>query len=252
MPSNLRRLFATILVYCNPANPRELWERFEQEMSVDFKSTKDSMFNVRMQVLRSISFTLESMGKGINSFHLLDDNICFDEDQFESREIDDELSVEIPEEDIVASKALNSEQRHVYNSVLGNVFSNRATTFVVDGPGGTGKTFLYKALLAAVRSRKLVALATASSGVAASILPGGRTAHSRFKIPLDTDEHSICCVSKQSVLAKLLRVAKLIIWDEAPMSRKQHIEVLDKMLRYINDSELTFGGKVIVFGGDFR
>ncbi|KAG6717889.1 hypothetical protein I3842_04G122900 [Carya illinoinensis] len=252
MPSSLRRLFATILVYCNPTNPRELWERFKQDMSVDFRSTENSMSDVRMQVLRSISFTLESMGKDINSFHLLDDNICFGEDQLESREIDDELAVEIPEEDIVASEALNSKQRHVYNSVLENVFSNEAATFFVDGPAGTGKTFLYKALLAVVRSRKLVALATTSSGVAASILPGGRTAHSRFKIPLDTDEHSICCVSKQSVIAKLLRVARLIIWDEAPMSRKQHIQALDKMLRDINDSELTFGGKVVVFGGDFR
>ncbi|XP_042944515.1 uncharacterized protein LOC122278387 [Carya illinoinensis] len=252
MPSNLRRLFATILVYCNPTNLREIWERFEQDMSVDFRSTENSMSDVRMQVLHSISFTLESMGKDINSFHLLDDNICFGEDQLESREIDDELAVEIPEEDIVASEALNSKQRHVYNSVLGKVFSNEAATFFVDGPAGTGKTFLYKALLAAVRSRKLVALATASSGVAASILPGGRTAHSRFKIPLDTDEHSICCVNKQSAIAKLLRVARLIIWDEAPMSRKQHIQALDKMLRDINDSELTFGGKVVIFGGDFR
>ncbi|KAG7994263.1 hypothetical protein I3843_01G050200 [Carya illinoinensis] len=241
MSSSLRRLFATILVYCNPTNPRELWERFEQDMSVDFRSTEDSMSDVRMQVLRSISFTLESMGKDINSFHLLDDNICFGEDQLESREIDDELAVEIPEEDIVASEALNSKQRHVYNSVLGKVFSNEAATFFVDGPTGTGKTFLYKALLAAVRSRKLVALATASSGVAASILPGGPTAHLRFKISLDTDEHSICCVSKQSAITKLLRVA-----------RKQHIQALDKMLRDINDSELTFGGKVVVFGGDFR
>ncbi|KAG2715347.1 hypothetical protein I3760_03G071900 [Carya illinoinensis] len=252
MPSSLRRLFATILVYCNPTNPRELWERFEQDMSVDFRSTENSMSDVRMQVLRSISFTLESMGKDMNSFHLLDDNICFGEDQLESREIDDELAVEILEEYIVASEALNSKQRYVYNSVLGKVFSNEAATFFVDGPAGTGKTFLYKALLAAVRSRKLVALATASSGVAASILPGGRTTHSRFKIPLDTDEHSICCVSKQSAIAKLLRVARLIIWDKAPMSRKQHIQALDKMLRDINDSELTFSGKVVVFGGDFR
>ncbi|XP_042958175.1 uncharacterized protein LOC122293757 [Carya illinoinensis] len=109
MPSSLRRLFATILVYCNPTNPRELWERFEQDMSVDFRSTEDSMSDVRMQVLRSISFTLESMGKDINSFYLLDDNICFGEDQLESREIDDELAVEIPEEDIVASETLNSK-----------------------------------------------------------------------------------------------------------------------------------------------
>ncbi|XP_042942909.1 uncharacterized protein LOC122277096 [Carya illinoinensis] len=252
VPSSLRRLFATILVYCNPTNPRELWERFEQDMSTDFKSTEDSISNVRTQVLRSISFTIESMGKDINSYHLLDDDICFDEEEFQSREIDDELAVEIPEEDIAASQFLNSEQQHVYNAVLEKVFANQNAAFFVDGPGGTGKTFLYRALLATVRSRKLVALATASSGVAASILPGGRTAHSRFKLPLDTDERNTCCVSKQSALANLLRAAKLIIWDEAPMTRKQHIEALDKMLRDINNSDVTFGAKVVVFGGDFR
>ncbi|KAG6670583.1 hypothetical protein I3843_Q054100 [Carya illinoinensis] len=252
VPSSLRRLFATILVYCNPTNPRELWERFEQDMSTDFKSTEDSISNVRTQVLRSISFTIESMGKDINSYHLLDDDICFDEEEFQSREIDDELAVEIPEEDIAASQFLNSEQQHVYNAVLEKVFANQNAAFFVDGPGGTGKTFLYRALLATVRSRKLVALATASSGVAASILPGGRTAHSRFKLPLDTDERNTCCVSKQSALANLLRATKLIIWDEAPMTRKQHIEALDKMLRDINNSDVTFGAKVVVFGGDFR
>ncbi|XP_073131918.1 uncharacterized protein [Henckelia pumila] len=44
--------------------------------------------------------------------------------------------------------------------------------FFVDGPEGTGKTYLYCALLANVRSRKMIALATATSGVAASILSG--------------------------------------------------------------------------------
>lgn len=39
-----------------------------------------------------------------------------------------------------------------------------------------------------------------------------------------------CRVSKQSGLAKLLRATKLIIWDEASMSKKQTIEALDKIL----------------------
>ncbi|GLT72837.1 hypothetical protein SLA2020_447360 [Shorea laevis] len=61
-----------------------------------------------------------------------------------------------------------------------------------------------------------------------------------------------CRVSKQSGLAKLLRAAKLIIWDEAPMAKKQTIEALDQMLQDVNESDLPFGGKVVVFGGDFR
>ncbi|KAL0021665.1 hypothetical protein WJX77_008631 [Trebouxia sp. C0004] len=51
--------------------------------------------------------------------------------------------------------------------------------FFVDGRGGTGKTFLYRLLLSHVRSQGKIALAVASSGLAALLLPGGRTAHSR-------------------------------------------------------------------------
>ncbi|KAG7984548.1 hypothetical protein I3843_04G165900 [Carya illinoinensis] len=252
MPFSLRRLFATILVYCNPTNPRDLWERFERDMSADFQLIGCSSSNFRTETLHSISTILESMGKDINSFHLIDQNIDFDEDGFLSREIGDELAIPIPEEDLHASTLLNSEQQNAYNSILQKVLSNQAAAFFIDGLGGTGKTFLYKALLATIRKKQLIALATASSGVAASILPGGRTAHSRFKIPLNVDKNSTCSVSKQSGLARLLQTAKLIIWDEAPMSKKESIEALDKMLKDINDSELSFGGKVIVFGGDFR
>ncbi|KAL3368402.1 hypothetical protein AABB24_009320 [Solanum stoloniferum] len=67
--------------------------------------------------------------------------------------------------------------------------------FFIDGPGGSGKTFLYRALLATVRSKGFIALATATSGVAASIFPGGRTAHSRFKIPINIDEQFSCNIS---------------------------------------------------------
>nr|GMD10814.1 ATP-dependent DNA helicase pfh1-like [Ipomoea batatas] len=38
------------------------------------------------------------------------------------------------------------------------------------------------------KSRKWIAFAAASSGIAASILPGGRTTHSIFKIPIDGDD----------------------------------------------------------------
>ena len=64
--------------------------------------------------------------------------------------------------------------------------------FFVDGPGGTGKTFLYKGLLAKVRAEGIVALAVASSGISALLLDSGTTAHSRFKIPLKLGADSTC------------------------------------------------------------
>jgi ATP-dependent DNA helicase PIF1 len=98
----------------------------------------------------------------------------------------------------------------------------------------------------------LIAIATATSGIAASIMPGGRTAYSRFKIPIKLDNNTICNFTKQSGTAELLRRAALIIWDEVAMTKRQAVETLDRTLQDIMGSNQPFGGKVMLFGGDFR
>ncbi|KAL7114938.1 hypothetical protein ACP275_04G152500 [Erythranthe tilingii] len=124
--------------------------------------------------------------------------------------------------------------------------------FFIDGPGGTGKIFLYRALLAHLRSKNKIAIATTMTGVAAAIMPGGRTAHSRFKIPIDPSESTECNISKQSGVAELLRRTTLFIWDEAPMAKRWAIENVNKCFQDIMGNNEDFGGKVMVFGGDFR
>ncbi|XP_076913628.1 uncharacterized protein LOC143572322 [Bidens hawaiensis] len=89
-------------------------------------------------------------------------------------------------------------------------------------------------------------------------IPGGRTAHSRFHIPINLNEDSTCSIKPGSDDAHLLKEAKLIIWDEAPMIHKYAFEALDRTMTDVLtpntsiDSGILFGGKVIVFGGDFR
>nr|GEV90722.1 hypothetical protein [Tanacetum cinerariifolium] len=104
---------------------------------------------------------------------------------------------------------------------------------------GTGKTFLYKALLATVRFRGLIALATASSGVVTNKLTGGRTAHSRFKIPINLTTNSICNIKKQCGLAKLLCQAKLIIWDEVSMAKRQAVEAVLPVVRRETQAQIV-------------
>jgi hypothetical protein len=43
-------------------------------------------------------------------------------------------------------------------------------------------------------------------------LPGGRTAHSSFKIPLTIEDDTFCSFTKQSGTTKLLRTASLIFY----------------------------------------
>jgi hypothetical protein len=49
-----------------------------------------------------------------------------------------------------------------------------------------------------------------------------------------------------------LRTTSLIIWDEVAMTKRQAVETLDRSLQDIMDCNEPFGGKVVVFGGDFR
>jgi ATP-dependent DNA helicase PIF1 len=129
--------------------------------------------------------------------------------------------------------SLNNEQRAAFDKIISDIDSAQGRVFFVDGPGGTGKTYLYKAMLAKIRRQNKIAVATATSGVAASILPGGRTAHSRFKIPLTIEDGTFCSFTKQSGTAKLLQTASLILWDEASMTKRQAVEALDNSLRDI-------------------
>ncbi|XP_009591858.1 uncharacterized protein [Nicotiana tomentosiformis] len=162
------------------------------------------------------------------------------------------MSMKVSVEDYEAQSKLNHEQAQAFKTILHSVDSGTTGLYFVDGPGGIRKIFLYRALLANVRSRGMIALATVTSGVAAAILPGGRTARSRFDIPFQTNDTTMTKMSKQSGVAKLIRQAKLIIWDEVPMAKRQTIKTVDGSFHDIMDVNVPFGGKVMVFGGDFR
>nr|GEU35584.1 uncharacterized protein [Tanacetum cinerariifolium] len=84
------------------------------------------------------------------------------------------------------------------------------------------------------------------------LIQRGRTAHLQFKIPINLATNSMCNIIKQSGLAKLLCQAKLIIWDEASMAKRQAVEEVDRSMQDIKGVKLPFGGKIMVLGGDFR
>jgi ATP-dependent DNA helicase PIF1 len=85
-------------------------------------------------------------------------------------------------------------------------------------------------LIAIVHLEGLIAVATTTSGIATSIMPGGRTAHSVFKIPIVISDGSICKFSKQSDTTDLLHRVALIIWDKVAMTKRQSVETLDRSL----------------------
>ena len=154
--------------------------------------------------------------------------------------------------------SLTSEQKDIYKVLMNVVNTEKGGMYFVYGYGGTGKTYLYKTLSAAIRSQKEIVLNIASRGIGALLLEGGRTAHYRFAIPINIVDDSMCHIPGDSELAELIRRCRLIIWDEAPMTHKHCSEAFDRTLRDIcrtnplHPSNQIFGGKVVLFGGDFR
>ena len=148
------------------------------------------------------------------------------------------------------------EQRQVYARIYNAVRRQQGGVFFLNAPGGTGKSFLLSTLLMDIRARGRVALACATSGIAATMYPLGHTVHSAFKLP--TDDATLATLrtlfGPSDRRAALLRAAKLVIIDEAVMLRKEYLDLINRTMQDLEKSpDSTFGGRcVFVLAGDFR
>lgn len=264
-PVKLRNLFAIILSTCAPSNPLELWNSFKDKLSYDIlynqqqllhNNSLDFSSEIYNEALIKIEDkVIEISGHDLKHFGLIQPNrdmpiqLC--------REILREKSYNIMDlanyvQDY--ERLLVEDQRIVYESVIDYIETNTPGIFFLDAPGGTGKTFVINLLLATIRKQNKIALGVASSGIAATLIQGGRTAHSAFKLPINLihNDSAVCNISKGTGLSKLLKECVFIVWDECTMSHKHALEALDRTLKDIRDNTSIMGGIVVLLAGDFR
>ncbi|KAK9684322.1 hypothetical protein RND81_10G202200 [Saponaria officinalis] len=271
MPYQLRELFFTMLLFCEISDLNNLWETNYNILSDDIERQKRKLFGLpelqlseeakKTYTLMEIDKILMKYGKRLKDIKNMpqpkesevegmENKLIMDERMYDRKQLHSEWSTKI--------KQLNPDQLEVYNAVIDAVNNKLEEVIFVYGHGGTGKTFLYGTISAKIRAENKIVLNVASSGIAALLLPGGRTAHSRFEIPIDIFDYSTCNVKQNTQLAELLQQTSLIIRDEAPMDHRFAFEALDRTLRDIvgsKDSDASsklFGGKVVLLGGDFR
>ncbi len=275
MPSKLRQLFASILLFCNPKEnfkPEILLEKYIMDLSEDYyfqKINEVGPINVdindhnwkiiRTKTLANIEKYLLPYGKTLADFNIIrpDYSLIENENEFQQQTlIREEINYDQDEMKTFLTKKnlLNDGQKEIYNTIIDavNEKSNQKI-FFIDGPGGYGKTFLFNMMLAEIRLQNQIAIAVASSEIAALLLNGERTAYLRFKIPIPIIETSTLNISKNSELADLIRMVKLIIWDEVSIAHRYIFEAVDRTFKDLTDnSDEPFRGKIIVMGGDFR
>lgn len=194
------------------------------------------------------------------------------EDFDESHTLMVQLQDFIQAQDTVDSliKSLNKEQKDAFDRIMAAIkhvatitsHSKGAETtisdddphlFFIDGPGGSGKTHLYNTLIARTKTEYTDPVVVSSSAIASLALTGGHTAHSVLKIPLHLTEESTCNITLQSKTAKVIYTAPAIFWDEAALlSAPLYHKVSAACQEIMGDRTRPFGGKVVIFGGDFR
>lgn len=267
----LKKLFVTLLLYCEVSKPRNLWTNFWPQLSKDISFNQRRKFNftewnltdteIEQYTLVELEKLLIQSNKSLSDFPdmpIPEKNIM---NELTNSLLKEEMNYNINKEKTEHARllsTLNSDQQIVYNSVMDSIEHSKGKLFFLYGPGGTGKTYVYKTIISKLRSMRRIVLPVATSGIAATLLPGGRTAHSRFKIPIDLHEHSMCDIKPRTMLAELIEQTSLIIWDEAPMAHRHTFEALDRTLRDIKSIKdpaaihKEFGGITVLLGGDFR
>jgi hypothetical protein len=256
----LRQLFVSILVHNNPLDPLSLYERHLPSLSDDCRHKLQNKFHivnpnyeqVESLALQEIGVVLQRYGKSLSDYHLPTPLHSFDDIIAIPRIIAEEIAnnpLMLQELWADGYRSVNTEQKCIFDTIQTAIMSEQGGLFFIDGPGGTGKTFVENLLLNWVRGKSEIALAVASSGIASILLHQGRTSHSRFHIPIDIQPESICAISAQSAVAELLRRTKLIVWDEVSSQNRYCFEAVDRTLKDLRKNDKWFGGITVVFAG---
>ena len=264
--SELRHLFALILSTCDVSNPLKLWEQNIEHLCEDLlhkkrKKTNNFKLNsyIKNQTLQQIEKIMQMNNKSLSmfsefKFFIADTTFDYYENElnFDYKSLNKSYKER--------KKNLTIEQKIVFKDIIKAVYSKntKSKVFYIDGFGGSGKTYFYNTLLPSIRKQGNIAIAMASSGISSLLLQNGRTAHFTLKIPLKCNNTSTCDIKPNTKLGKLIQNAKIFVWDEAPMLDKYCYETVDRTLRDLMKnidpklSDIPFGGKVMVFEGDFR
>lgn len=229
----LRELFVTLLLFSDVSDPLDLWKQHWRDLSDDILYMQKKLFGmpnlqltdeqIQSLALSDVDQILKKNGRSLSDFPTMPsintDVLGTTQNRLVYEEYSYDRALLYTESCLMFSK-LNQEQLKIFKAITESVYENLGKLFFVYGHGGTGKTFLWKTITARLRSEGKIVLAVASSGIASLLIEGGRTAHSRFKIPIEIDDHSMCDVKQNSMLAELIKKSDLIVWDEAPMNHR--------------------------------
>ncbi|KAH1035128.1 hypothetical protein GYH30_055207 [Glycine max] len=243
----LRKLFVLILLSGVITKPEELWSQTWNWLAEDIayhykKTTLNTELHIDDEQLKNLTLLeieklLHANQKSLRGYptmpypesanpaSCLENSLILSELNYNNDEARSEFENHF--------LSMTDEQKQIYHKIMEVVNNDEGGMFFLYGYGGTGKTYIWRTLASSLRAKNQIVIMVASSGIASLLLPRGRIAHSKFKIPVPIFKDSTCNILQGSQVAELLNQTNLIIWDEAPMAHKFCFEALDQTLRDI-------------------
>ncbi|CAH1424037.1 unnamed protein product [Lactuca virosa] len=136
-PNALRRLFATILVFCDPGDVRKLWNAHYSSLSEDYRRQYDNANRVQNMVLTDMTVFLQSMGNKLDNFDLPTVNTDLNLQSGVFHEVQEECSIVVEDDHFRAKEFLNPEQKYAYDEIMRHVCIDCTGVFFIDCPGRT-------------------------------------------------------------------------------------------------------------------
>ncbi|KAF8748442.1 Helitron helicase-like domain at N-terminus [Rhizoctonia solani] len=200
----LHCLFVVILTACHPMDPGQLWIQFCAQTCDDLRyklsqepwncphALDEYVYDFGLYLVEVLVLETGSNMQDVNMptcqqnwDQINQEQNCLIQEQYALQDAQPEgLEDQLQQQ-------LNNEQLAAFNQVLASVQNDLAVTFLLYGPAGTGKTLLYWTLCTTLHAQGKIVICVASSGLAALLLPGGKTSHSVFKIPIEIKEENI-------------------------------------------------------------
>ena len=148
-----------------------------------------------------------------------------------------------------AEICLSTEQRGVYETVTKN-FKSSSNQFLLRACAGSGKTVVARKIVRDLRREDHLVLVCAPTAKAAGQYVGAFTCHKLFGIPTKQGG-ALYHNDERHPLTQLILKCSLIVVDELSMLLQCNLHTIDLYLRDVCKIDKPFGGRCMLFIGDF-
>jgi len=262
-PARCRYIFADLLMNVSVPNPVQLWETIHEFMCQDFRHKFKSAGSetCKKHALWCINECMTVHGRSLQNYGFLFSSYCrsplLGESSSQSTQV---ICSELCDYNDSDRMQLNEKQLLFFEAVRRCSEDQEPQLFILQAPGGTGKTHTMNTLIKYLLHAKKKVAVTSSTGISATALIGGRTVHSALSAGITIPEVGEGFgISTQSKLAIEWRSVDVLIIDEVMCLHRNFVEAIAVTLQknifvdYPNRLAMgQFCGMTVVFTGDPR